>query len=153
MWERLSIYLSVETFKWLLVETVICMSTKTPTVCLLECLITFCLWKHLIVCPREHWLSVCENIWLSVCENSCLFICRNINFSVCETFWQSSKLCLCIITEYIWCFKDGTSSTLFSCFLQWGSVNHQMEVPVPSISCCVFINNDFFLPGAEWASF
>ncbi len=27
---------------------------------------------------------------------------------------------------------------------QWGSVNHQMAVPVPSISCCIFNNNDFF---------
>jgi len=27
---------------------------------------------------------------------------------------------------------------------QWGSVNHQMAEPVPSISCCVFNNNDFF---------
>jgi len=28
--------------------------------------------------------------------------------------------------------------------IQWGSVNHQMAVPVPSISCCIFNNNDFF---------
>ncbi len=27
---------------------------------------------------------------------------------------------------------------------QWGSVNHQMAVPIPSISCCVFNNNYFF---------
>ena len=27
---------------------------------------------------------------------------------------------------------------------KWGSVNHQMAVPVPSISCCIFNNKDFF---------
>ncbi len=33
--------------------------------------------------------------------------------------------------------------TLMKSFV-WGSVNHKMAVPVPSISCCVFKNNDFF---------
>jgi hypothetical protein len=28
--------------------------------------------------------------------------------------------------------------------LKWGSVNHQMAVPVPSVSCCVLNNNDSF---------
>ncbi len=32
----------------------------------------------------------------------------------------------------------------FKSFCEWVSVNHQMAVPVPSISFCVFNNNDFF---------
>ncbi len=48
--------------------------------------------------------------------------------------------------------KLGTFTSLANCapittskfsHFQWGSVNHQMAVPVPSISCCVFNNNDF----------
>ncbi len=29
-------------------------------------------------------------------------------------------------------------------FCQWGTVNHQMAVPVPSINCCVYNNNYYF---------
>ncbi len=35
-------------------------------------------------------------------------------------------------------------SNISTNIIQWGSVNHQMAVPVPSISCCIFINNYFF---------
>ncbi len=36
------------------------------------------------------------------------------------------------------------SKPVFLIFVQWGSVNNQMAEPVPSISCCIFNNNDFF---------
>jgi hypothetical protein len=35
-------------------------------------------------------------------------------------------------------------SSFFGSSNQLGSVNHQMAVPVPNISCCVFSNYDFF---------
>jgi len=41
-----------------------------------------------------------------------------------------------------WKGLKGTNTSAY--WAQWGSVNHQMAIPVPSISCCVFNNNNFF---------
>ncbi len=77
-----------------------------------------------------------------------------------NVFWSWSQLKTLIQFDFNWNFflsrllfevflcavENAKSAVIHSKWsgLQWGSVNHQMAVPVPSVSCCVFNNNYSF---------
>ncbi len=44
---------------------------------------------------------------------------------------------------YLW-YAYFTLILRVSCAIKWGSVTHQMAVPVPSISCCVLNHHNLF---------
>ncbi len=57
-----------------------------------------------------------------------------LHYLVCQVFPSP-----CCLSTYKYVYDEGKGY-----FVQWGSVTHQMAVPVPSIHCCVLNHHDCF---------